>query len=72
MRMTPKEVVAMLAIHEIYVDVDTVRAWCSRGVLRAKPPRTRQVLKSSRVGGRILILETSVRAFLPMLKQARG
>lgn len=67
MRLTPKEVVAFLATRSIYVSDDTVRSWCTRGVRHPNKPKARHILKSNRIGGRILILQTAVQAFIPNL-----
>lgn len=67
--MSPKEVVAFLSARRIYVIDDTVRAWTTRGVScrTQKGKRTRKVLKSDRVGGRILISRVAVERFIPSL-----
>lgn len=71
MRLTPKEVVAYLATHSIHIDADTVRAWCNRGLRKPRSRGGRHVLKSVRVGGRILILQTAVESFIPHLSHVQ-
>lgn len=65
--MSPKEVSAFLLRHEVYVTADTVRAWASHGILDRTSGRQgkRKVLKSRRIGGRILISMVAVEKFIP-------
>lgn len=67
--MSPKEVSAFLFRHEVYVTADTVRAWASQGILDRTSRRQgkRKILKSRRIGGRILISKIAVERFIPGL-----
>jgi hypothetical protein len=71
--LTPKQVVAFLAAHGIFVIDDTVRAWTCRGVAdRTKRGRNkRKILSAHRVGGRIQISEKALISFLPHLKHVQ-
>lgn len=71
--LSPKQVVAFLALHGIYVIDDTVRAWTCRGVAdRTRRGRNRRkILAANRIGGRIQISEKALISFLPHLKHVQ-
>lgn len=71
--LSPKQVVAFLEGHGIYVNEDTVRAWTMRGVLgkTVRGKKRKMILKCSRVGGRIHILQSAVFAFIPHLEHVQ-
>ena len=65
--VTPKEVVAELAAHNIFVCDDTVRNWCTTGIHNKKCPELRYKLGAIRIGGRIHILRESLKTLIPLL-----
>lgn len=71
--LSPKQVVAYLSLHGIFVIDDTVRAWTCRGVAdRTKKGRVkRKILAANRVGGRIQISEKALISFIPHLKHVQ-
>jgi hypothetical protein len=65
--VTPKEVVGLLAQHNIIVCEDTVRNWCTRGLANKKSPKLRYRLEAIRIGGRIYILREGLMKWLPLV-----
>lgn len=65
--VTPKEVVRLLAQHNIIVCEDTVRNWCTRGLANKKSPKLRYRLGAIRIGGRIYILRDELAKWLPLI-----